>query len=92
MFPFIFAVFPTKRVTMGKNYYEREQKSATKLHRVIYEMYTDLRREKMLTDPIAARYLGVTYYADIISQHPLIQLTQSTIVRIINSFIRGYRK
>ena len=77
---------------MGKNYYEREQKTATKLHRVIFEMYTNLRRDKMETDPIAARYLGVTYYADIISQHPLIQLSQSTIVRIINSFIRGYRK
>lgn len=77
---------------MGKNYYERQEKTATKLHREIYEMYTNLRREKKETDPIAAKYLGVTYYAEIISQHPLIQLTPNTIVRIINSFIRGYRR
>lgn len=77
---------------MGKNYYEREVKTATKLHKVIYEMYTNLRQEKKANDPVAAKYLGVTYYADIISQHPLIQLSPSTIVRIINSFIRGYRR
>lgn len=77
---------------MGKNYYEREVKAAPKLHKVIYEMYTNLRQEKKDNDPTAAKYLGVSYYAEIISQHPLIQLSPSTIVRIINSFIRGYRR
>lgn len=77
---------------MKKNYYEREKKTATKLQKVVFEMYSDLRKKKMEEDPVAAKYLTTNYYAEIIAQNPLIDLQQSTIVRIINSFIRGYRQ
>ena len=77
---------------MNRNYYERDKKTATKLQRIVYDMYTDLRKKKTEEDSIAAKFLGVSYYAEIIAQNPLISLQPSTIVRIINSFIRGYRK
>lgn len=77
---------------MNKNYYEREKKTATKLQKAVFLMYSELRKEKIEQDPVAAKYLTTNYYAEIITQNPLIDLQQSTIVRIINSFIRGYRK
>lgn len=46
----------------------------------------------MEENPIEARYLSVSYYADVISQDPLIGLQPYTIVRIINSFVKGRRK
>ena len=77
---------------MRKNYYESSNQTATKLQQVVYDMYISLRKKKMEADPIAAKFLGLSYYAEIISQNPLIALQPSTIVRIINSFIRGYRR
>ena len=77
---------------MARNYYERTEKTATKLQRAVYAMYLALRKSKIEQEPIAAKYLGVSYYAEIISQNPMIDLQPSTIVRIINGFTRGYRK
>lgn len=77
---------------MGKNYYDSSNKTATKLQQAVYDMYIALRKKKVEEDPIAAKFLSLSYYAEIIAQNPLIALQPSTIVRIINSFIRGYRK
>ena len=77
---------------MNKNYYERNRNDATKLQRAVFDMYLELRKQKSIDDPIAARYLGASYYAEVIAQNPLIDLQPSTIVRIMNSFVRGYRK
>ena len=65
---------------------------AIKRHKVIYNRFVELRAKKFEEDPIEARYLPVGYYADIIAEDPLIDLQPYTIVRIINSFIKGRRK
>ena len=65
---------------------------ALNLHKEIYDRYRELRSKKMAENPIEARYLTVSYYAEVISQDPLIGLQPYTIVRIINSFVKGKRK
>lgn len=65
---------------------------AINLHKEIFNRYEELRTKKMEENPTEARYLSVSYYADVISQDPLIGLQPYTIVRIINSFVKGKRK
>lgn len=75
------------------SYYNKPIHSAPpERHRAVYDLFLQLRSEKQKNSPIEAKYLGVSYYADVISQNPLIGLNKNTIVRIINSFVKGLRK
>ena len=65
---------------------------AINLHKEIFRRYQELQSKKMDENPTEARFLSVSYYAEVISQDPLIGLQPYTIVRIINSFIKGRRK
>lgn len=57
-------------------------------YKAVYSLYEQYRREMQIENPLAASYLPISYYAEIISRRPEICLSSEYVQKIIRKMIR----